>query len=76
MLNRLDLGIVTFWRLFCRCCVDGGDGDLRSDEDILWGEGVGSRIGQNQQTLNAWCHFETLSIDRANMSTLNVDQCR
>ena len=37
-------GIATLCRILCRCCVTGGDGDLRSDEDFLRGGGVGSRL--------------------------------
>ena len=37
-------GIVTFWPILCRCCIAGGDGDLRSDKDFLRGGGVGSRL--------------------------------
>ena len=31
----LVTGIVNLWCFFCRCCVGGGDGDLRSSEDFL-----------------------------------------
>ena len=52
----LVTGIVTFWHVFCRCCVGGGDGDLRSGEDFL---GMDLLVYESihHQTLNAWCHL-------------------
>ena len=52
----LVTGIVTFWHFFCRCCVGGGDGDLRSGEDFL---GMDLLVYESihHQTLNAWCHL-------------------